>query len=70
MQCPRCGSHRVISNKFAEDTYKKVLHAGQAGQHAGYPVVAAGAMVVAGVMKLADRFVTADWRCEDCGHTW
>ena len=64
MQCPKC--HRfdtVVSNKFTEDTYDKILHAGKSGQHAGYTAVAFGAMTLAGVMKLADRFVTYDWRC-------
>lgn len=69
MQCPKCYSHNVSSNKFTDDTYHKILHAGQAGQHAGYPAVAAGAMALAGVLKLADKYVTDDWRCEN-GHTF
>ncbi|WP_263588673.1 hypothetical protein [Sphingopyxis sp. GC21] len=67
MQCSHC--HRadtVVPNKFAEESYHKVLHAAKAGQHAGYPVVAFGAMTLAGVMKLTDRF-THDYRCTHCG---
>lgn len=70
MTCRHCGSSRISSNKYTEETYKKVLHAGQSGQHAGYPAVAAGAMALVGLMKLADRFITDDWRCDSCERTF
>lgn len=71
MQCPRCHqTDTVTSNKFTDETYHKILHAGQAGQHAGYPAVAVGAMTLAGLMKLADRFITYDWHCSNCQRKW
>lgn len=73
MRCPNANCGRtdcITSNKFEEETYKKVLHAGHSGQHAGYPAVAAGAMVIAGGMKLWDRFISDDWRCTNCGTTF
>ncbi|HEV7232908.1 MAG TPA: hypothetical protein VGN36_01585 [Sphingorhabdus sp.] len=70
MQCPKCYSHNVSSNKFKDDTYHKIAHAGHAGHRAGYHTFAAGAMALVGVMKLADKFVTADWRCDSCGWTF
>lgn len=68
MECPNCGrTDRIKTEKFTEEAYEKVLHAGQVGQHAGYPTVAAASLVIASGMKLWDRFVAGASHCNNCG---
>jgi len=60
----------VSSNKFKDETYKQIFHAGHTGHQAGFHAASAGAMALIGLMKLADRFVTQDWVCDTCGSTF
>lgn len=72
MQCPRptFRSHNISSNKFKDETYKQIFHAGHASHQAGFHSASAGAIALIGLMKLADRFVTDDWVCDTCGNTF
>ncbi|WCT74286.1 hypothetical protein PQ455_03395 [Sphingomonas naphthae] len=67
MNCPKCTSSRISSNKFEPISEEHLRNGAQAAQITKHPAIAAGIAAYWALTQAVNGF-RHDWRCDHCDH--